>query len=258
VSILDKLFPRRAPSASPLASTEIAAEIEVRKAARAKAEAGVVAAASNRAAAHDDFNPAGMIAADDEAKLARAEVEVANHAISELQKAHAEAVAREAANALTARREAIERRVRAEASGLLDDYDRLAAQMATVLTRKADLDREVALTNDALASAKRHGEMLDPIDRRFRFAPGRQEPDSVRIVEETQVRIDGEWSRAVQLVRQRDGSMGSEHGPTRVVKREIPRPGRKHADRWLPSFTEIRLPAGRIGGSQHWPREAQT
>ncbi len=256
VSILDKLFPRRARSASPLASAEIAVEIEAREAARAKAEARVAAAAFNRAAAQDDFNPVGMIAADDEAKLARAEVEVADHAINELQKAHAEAVAREAADALTTRREAIERRVRAEASSLLDDYDRLASQMASVLARKADLDREVARTNDALAGAKRHSEMLQSIDRRFRFAAGRQEPDAMRIVEETQVQIDGEWSRAVQLVRQRDGSMGSEHGPTRIVKREIRRPGRKRADTWLPSVTDIRLPAGRIGGSQHWPREA--
>lgn len=258
MSILDKLFPRGARSASPLASAEIAVEIEARKAARAKAEARVAAAASNRAAAHDDFNPAGMIAADDEAKFARAEVEVADHAINELRKAHAEAVTREAADALTARREAIERRVRVEASSLLDDYDRLAAQMASLLARKAELDREVALTNGALVAAKRGSEMLESIDRRFRFAAGRQEPDSIQIVEETQVRIDGEWGRAVQLVRQRDGSMGSEHGPTRVVKREIRRAGRKRADTWLSPLADIQLPAGRIGGTQHWPREAQS
>lgn len=258
MNIVDRIFQRRPRSAPPLGSAEIAAEIEARKAAQDTAKAGIADAALRRAAACEALDATGIVAAESEAVLARAEVEVAEHAIRELQKVHADAVTREAADALTSRREAVERRVRAEASKLLDEYDRLASQMATVLAAKTGLDREVELTNEALKAARRHGEMLDSIDRRFRFAAGRQEPDSVQVVEETQVQIDGEWVRAVQLLRLRDGSMGSEHGPTRVEKREIRRPGRKRPDTWLPSLVEVRLPAGRIGGSSHWPREAQS
>lgn len=257
MNIFDKLFPGRGRSAPPIASDEIAVRIEAQKAARAAAQARVDASGSKHKAALDALDAPGIIAAESEAKLACAEVEVAEHALRELYKVHADAVTREAADALTSRREAVERRVRAEASKLLDEYDRLAAQMATVLAAKAGLDREVGLTNEALKAAGRRGEMLDPIDRRFRFAAGRQDPDSIQVVEETQVQIDGEWVRAVQLIRMRDGSMGSEHGPTRVEKREIHRPGRKRPDTWLPSLSEVKLPAGRIGGAPHWPREAQ-
>ena len=258
MNIFEKLFPGRGRSASLLASAEIASKIEAQKVARATAQARVDASGSKRKSALDALDANGVLAVANEAALALAEVEVAEHAIRELQAAHVEALAREKTEALTARREATERRVRAEASKLLDEYDRLAAQMAAVLAAKADLDREIKATNHALQSAGRRDEAVVSIDRRYRFAAGRQEPDSVQIVDETQVNIGGEWVRAVQLRRQPDGTMGSEYGEVRVEKREVRRPGKKRPDTWLPSLTEIELPAARIGGVRHWPREAQS
>ncbi len=254
---LREALPRPGAFRVPARFAEIASKLEAQKAALAAAQARVDASGSKRKTALDALDADGLLAVANEAALALAEVEVAEHAIRELEAAHVGALAREKADALTARRDATERRVRAEAPKLLDEYDRLAAQMATVLAAKADLDREVKETNNALQSAGRRDEAVISIDRRYRFAAGPQEPDSVRIVDETQIKVGGEWVRAVQLLRQRDGTMGSEYGETRIEKREVRRPGKKRPDTWLPSLTEISLPAARIGGVRHWPRGAQ-
>jgi hypothetical protein len=255
VSILDTVFGRRTRSSAPLQSAEIAAEIENRHSALASAKARVEAAAAKRRAARDALDPAGIVAAESDAALARAEVETAENASAALAEAHSEALAREATAALTARREATDRKAQTEGAKLLVAYDGLAAQLSAVLAAKEALDREVSETNRALKEAGRRDEAVSTVDERFRFEAGKQDPDRVEFVDELQEKVGGEWTRVTQLRRDRQGDMASIY-PTRMEKREIRRPGRKRPDKHLPSLGEIRLPPGRIGGKHHWPREA--
>lgn len=255
MSILDTVFGRRARSSALLQSAEIAAEIENRRTAVASAKARVEAAAAKRRAARDALDPAGIVAAESDAALARAEVETAENASAALAEAHTEALAREATADLTARREATDRKAQGEGAKLLADYDRLAVQMAAVLTAKDAIDREISETNRALKEAGRRDEAIVTIDGRFRFEPGKQDPDRVEFVDELQEKVGGKWTRVTQLRADRNGDMASIY-PTRMHKREVRRPGRKRPDNHLPSLSEIRLPPGRIGGKPHWPREA--
>lgn len=255
MSMLDTVFGRRARSSAPLQSAEIAAEIENRRTAVASAKARVEAAAAKRRAARDALDPAGIVAAESDAALARAEVETAENASATLAEAHSAALARESTAALTARREATDCKAQTEGAKLLAAYDGLAAQLAAVLAAKEALDREVSETNRALKEAGRRDEAVITIDGRFRFEAGKQDPDWVEYVDELQEKVGDEWSRATQLRRAKDGSMESIY-PTRTITREVRRSGRKRPDNHLPSLGEIRLPPGRIGGKPHWPREA--
>ncbi|WP_267356665.1 MULTISPECIES: hypothetical protein [unclassified Methylobacterium] len=255
MSILDAVFGRRARSAVPLASDEIVAEIEIRRGTLVSAKARVGAAAAKRRAACDALDPTGIVAAESDATLAQAEVETAENAVRALEAAHGDALAREATAALTARRAAADHKAQSEGAKLLAAYDGFAAQLAAVLAAKEALDREVSETNRALKEAGRRDEAIASIDRRFRFQPGKQDPDRVEYVDELQEKVGDEWSRATQLRRSKDGSMESIY-PTRTITREVRRPGRKRPDNHLPLLGEIRLPPGRIGGKSHWPREA--
>ena len=255
MSSLDAIFPRRARSSAPLLSAEIAAMIATHRGALASAMARVEAAAAKRRAAANALDPTGIVAAESDATLARAEVETAENAVRALAEAHSEALAREATAALTARREATDRKAQTEGAKLLADYVRLAAQLAAVLAALEALVREVSETNRALKEAGRRDEAVVAIDGRFRFEPGKQDPDRVEYVDELQEKVGDEWSRVTQLRPDRDGTMMSNY-PTRMHKREVRRLGRKRPDNHLPSLGEIRLPPGRIGGRPHWPREA--
>jgi len=252
-AILDILFPKRKKAAPT--STEIATEIERHNALLADAQSRLAAAAQKRTAARDGLNAAGMTAADNEAAGIRNEIEVVEIAIGALKIEHAAQVAREAADALTARRAAAERRLAADVPKLLAEYDRLAAQLATVLDGLREIEIDVQAVNEALHRAGRRDEGLQNIERRFRFVAGKQEPDRIETVEEWHERDpDGSFSRAVQLVRdQETGEMVPRYGGKKV-KREIRRSGRKRPDTYLASLAGISLPAGRIGGTHHWPR----
>lgn len=250
MSLLDKLLGRR-----PRTAATIAAEIVARKAALAEAEAAEASAKARRAAALDAQDEAALKAVDDDTAAARRAAELAGHAITALEAAHAEQVKREAADALTARKAAAERRLAIEAPKLLAEYDRLAAPLASVLDGLREIETEALTVNEALHRAGRLDEALPNIQRRYRFEAGKQEPDRVETVEEWHERdSDGSWSRAVQLVRDKEsGEMVPRHGG-RKVKREVRHPGRKRPDTYLAPLTGISLPAGRLGGVHHWPK----
>ncbi|GJD79389.1 hypothetical protein [Methylobacterium gregans] len=252
-AILDIIFPKRKKAAP--SSAEIAAEIDARKAALADANARSAASKTKRQAALDALDEAGIAAAERDADAARISAEVASRALGDLEAAHAEQVKREAADALTARKAATERRLAGEVPRLLADYDRQAAQLAETLEALREIETEALTVNEALHRAGRRDEALQNIQRRYRFEAGKQEPDRVEIVEEWHERDpDGSWSRAVQLVRDKEtGEMTPRYGG-RKVKREVRHPGRKRPDTYLAPLTGISLPAGRIGGAHHWPR----
>lgn len=251
--ILDIVFPKWKKIAPTAA--EIVGQIERHKAARSDAQARLTASGQKRATARESLNAAGMTAADTEAVGIRNEIEVAELAISTLEVAHAEQVKREAADTLTARRNAAERRVVDEAPKLLAEYDRLAGQLAAVLDGLREIEGEVTVINEALHRAGRRDEAVKTIQQRYRFEAGKQDPDRIEIVEEWHERDpDGSFSRAVQFVQDKEtGEMVPRNGGKKV-KREVRHPGRKRPDTYLAPFSTISLPASRLGGAHHWPR----
>lgn len=246
MSILDKLFPRRARSAAPLASGEIAVEIEARKAARSAAQARIAAAASNRAAACEALDAPGIVAAEADAVLARAEVEVADHAIRELQTAHAEALQveqREAFHvdvaAATHQGEAVEARLMAE-------YDAAAAALASILADLSDYyDSATALRH----RARELGETIDlPAPQACRAAPPRwraswPNPEGAHLG-----RVQGPPEDAPRgSVRWVDGEPVPLREGVTVERRPV---------EGLDSILDVirQLPPLRYGEAAHWPR----
>lgn len=158
MNIFDKLFPGRARTAPPVASAEIAAKIEAQKAARAAAQARVDASGSKHKAALDALDAPGIVAAEAATALARAEVQVADHAIRELRAAHAEALQSERhaefrADVAAAVRQGEQAKARLDA-----EYPDLAAALASVLS---DLSA-YAETADGLRNRARDlGETID-------------------------------------------------------------------------------------------------
>jgi len=158
VNIFDKLFPGRARSASPLASAEIAAKIEAQKAARAAAQARVDASGSKHKTALDALDAPGIVAAEAATTLARAEVQVADHAISELRTAYAEALQSEELQAFRDGVAAATRQGEQAKARLDAEYPDLAAALGSLLS---DLSAYVETADGLRKRARDLGEAID-------------------------------------------------------------------------------------------------
>lgn len=158
MSIFDKLFPGRARSAPRLGSAEIASKIEAQKAARAAAQARVDASGSKHKAALDALDAPGIVAAEDATALARAEVQVADHAIRELRAAHAEALQAEELQAFRDEVAAATRQGEQAKARLDAEYPGLAAALAALLS---DLSAYAETADGLRKRARDLGETID-------------------------------------------------------------------------------------------------
>jgi hypothetical protein len=171
MKILNHLFGKKTPT-----SLAIAAEIE-------KAHAEHAAAVAKRGAALaglSTMSDAEHVKAEAEYQAQRRAADRAEARVAELEKAHADALATEAAEAEreTAERfhqrvDAVRRAVQVESAELLAQYDRHAAALADVLTRLDAINAEVNAVNEA----GRHVPNFEPVcntDVAHRKHPDRQ------------------------------------------------------------------------------------
>lgn len=246
MSIFDKLFPGRARTAPPVASAEIAAKIEAQKAARAAAQARVDASGSKHKAALDALDAPGIVAAEAATALARAEVQVADHAIRELRAAHAEALQSEHLAEFRADVAAATRRGEAVGVRLEAEYDLAAAALASILADLSDYyDAATALRH----RARELGEPIDlPTPQAFRAAPPRwraswPNPEGAHLG-----RVQGPPEDAPRgSVRWVDGEPVSAREGVTVERRPV---------EGLESILDVirQLPPLRYDEAAHWPR----
>ncbi|MGY4428956.1 hypothetical protein ACVWWO_001433 [Bradyrhizobium sp. F1.13.1] len=260
MSILKSLFGKK-----PITSTAIAAEIE-------KARAEQDSALAKRGAAL-----AGLGLMDDAAhQKAEAEYEVHRRAadraaarLADLEKAHAEALATEAAAEEQAEAERFRQRVKnarndveVGAVTLLREYDATAAKLGDIIARLGEIDTEVSAVNEA----GRHAPGFEPvrsIDAAHRQHPGRQASER-RGMQQCWVFANGD----VIPVRTNAGGNVIKEEPRwvhheqrfdtpRLEQREIvasrteARPGHYEA-----GLSGIVLPPGFARGAAHWPRRS--
>jgi hypothetical protein len=279
MKILNHLFGKKTPT-----SLAIAAEIE-------KAHAEHAAAVAKRGAALaglSTMSDAEHVKAEAEYQAQRRAADRAEARVAELEKAHADALATEAAEAEreTAERfhqrvDAVRRAVQVESAELLAQYDRHAAALADVLTRLDAINAEVNAVNEA----GRHVPNFEPVcntDVAHRKHPDRQAserrekrlcwvfkypaspPDTERVkyqaeaareeVAEATIGADG---KAIPVPSERYNYYGRELiiRPTLetreiVVERTNERPGRIENP-----LSAIHLPPGFAFGKSHWPRK---
>lgn len=132
MSLLDKLLGRR-----PRTAATIAAEIAARKAALADARAAETAAKGKRAAALDAQDDAALKAVDDDTAAARRAAELASHAITALEVAHADRVKVEEREQFRADVASAEREAVTLTATIQAEYPEAARRLADLLTRMA-------------------------------------------------------------------------------------------------------------------------
>jgi hypothetical protein len=245
MNLIQKLFGKK-----PITSTAIAAEIE-------KARTEHDAALAKRGAAL-----AGLGLMDDAThQKAEAEYEVHRRAadraaarLADLEKAHAEAFATEAAAEKQAEAERFRQRVKnarndveVGAVALLSEYDATAAKLADIIARLGEIDVEPVRSIDA---AHRQHPGRQASERRemqqcWVFANG----DVLPVQTDAVGNVIKEEPRWVHHEQRFDTPRLEQHKI--VVSRTEARPGHYEA-----GLAGIVLPPGFARGSAHWPRKS--
>jgi hypothetical protein len=279
MKILNHLFGKKAPT-----SLAIAAEIEKTRAEHADAILKRGAALADLSTMSD----AEHVRAEAEYQAQRRAADRAEARVAELEKAHADALATEAAETERERAERFHQRVEAarravqvESAELLAHYDRCATALADVLTRLDAINAEVNAVNEAGrhvpnfepvrntdVAHRKHPDRL-PSERREKrlcwvFKYPASPPDTERMRYQTEAAREesieatiGANGKAIPVPPERYNYYGHELviRPTLetreiVIERTNFRPGRIENP-----LSAIHLPPGFAFGKPHWPRK---
>lgn len=245
MNVFDKLFPGRARSASPLASAEIAAKIEAQKATRAAAQARIDASGSKHKTALDSLDAPGIVAAEAATALARAEVQVADHAIRELRAAHVEAIQAEELQAFRAEVAAATRQGEQAKARLDAEYPDLAAALGSLLS---DLSAYVETADSLRKRARDFGETIElPTLQPFLAGP-RHWRASWPNPEGTHLGVI--WGDVKDAPR---GAIRWEDGKPVPVREGVKVEARPVSGHVSVLSTIARLPGLRFGEADYWP-----
>jgi hypothetical protein len=226
---------------------------------------------------------------DDQHKNAEAQYEAHRRAadralarVADLEKAHAEAVATEAAEAERQAAEQFRQRVEAarnaverEGSDLLDEYDNLASRIADIVAKLAKIDTE-AKACDVHGVDQTHRRHPDRHARerrekrlcwvfRYPASPPDQPGDSgLKYLQETareevrEATINPDTGKAIPTPSEIYDYYGRTITivPTLEEREIVVERVRFSAGRLEYGLTGVVLPPGRAGGSFHWPRKS--
>lgn len=257
MSFYDRFFGKKTPTAADLAAVVERLESDV-----AAHEAEIARRDDDLKARAAELEPAAYVAMSRERDELVALLQQARDSIPVAMAAHTDAVAREADAALTARVEALRRRVKTDAQRALSAYDEAARKAADAIADYDAVCREVAKLNADLHAARRE-DMIEHPNVTYRKAPDEHFPERREMRAKWLVR--NQWTgleEEISIFRIIDGEKlpSDGHGGIRidarkveeevVVERARTRPGRS-----LPNLAEdVVLPPARIGDAPIWPR----
>jgi hypothetical protein len=260
MNILNHIFGKKTPT-----STTIAAEIEKAR----KEHDNAIAKRGAALAGLGAFSDAEHVQAEAEYETHRRAADRAAARITELEKAHAEALATEAEaeriaaeQRLRDRVEAARRAVEIEAAELLRAYDNHAAEIGDILARLEEIDGETRAVNEAV---RRRSDIegvasIDTVHRKHqdRQASERSEKRLCWVHHDGFV-TEAKKDTAGELIRPPrsfDRTFGYHPEPKLEEREVVVELSRFRPGRYESPLSAILLPAAFAGSAVHWPRKS--
>lgn len=209
----------------------------------------------------DELRDADRLAAD-----AQNDVDRLRAQIAALEAAHADAVEREKHAELDRRVADAKRRVK-EAGGRLDEYERLARQVADIVDELLTLDAEIDRLNHDLHAADRWPESVASVAATYRKAPDHVTAE-VREMRKVWVRRNPETEQEEDSAVFGFDPVSGERYPTvagygqnmrdagayQVTREVVVQAERVRPGAWLPGLSEVCLPPAKAGRPGIYPR----